>query len=78
MESPGDRIARGIAFKKDQAPGKVGDLDTGSYAFAAVARAEDCGVLATGCVEAGCWCWPEFCDASSRKFKARTSGSDSS
>jgi hypothetical protein len=30
---------------------RLGDLDTGKYAFAAVAKAENCGVLATGCVE---------------------------
>ena len=42
-----------IAFRRDepQSP-RFGDLATGKYAFAAVARAEDCAVLATGCVEA--------------------------
>lgn len=42
-----------VAFRRDapQSP-TVGDLDTGKYAFAAVARAEDCSVLATGCLEA--------------------------
>ncbi len=42
-----------VAFRRDapQSP-TIGDLDTGKYAFAAVARAEDCSVLATGCLEA--------------------------
>lgn len=42
-----------VAFRRDSAESpRIGDLDRGSYAFAAVARGEDCGVLATGCVEA--------------------------
>jgi hypothetical protein len=42
-----------VAFRRqaDVPPPPVGDLKSGSYAFAAVARAEDCGVLAAGCVE---------------------------
>jgi hypothetical protein len=42
-----------VAFRRDDpASPKVGDLATGKYAFAAVAKDEDCGILATGCVEA--------------------------
>src|SRR4029078_10782835 len=41
-----------VAFRKDDAqPPSIGDLDRASYAFAAVAKGEDCAVLATGCVE---------------------------
>ena len=41
-----------VAFRRDDAlTPRIGDLARGKYAFAAVARAEDCGVLATGCVE---------------------------
>ncbi|MDB5219888.1 MAG: hypothetical protein JWO86_7815 [Myxococcaceae bacterium] len=42
-----------VAFRRDapQSP-RIGDLDTGKYAFAAVARGDDCAVLATGCLEA--------------------------
>jgi hypothetical protein len=42
-----------LAFRRDepQSP-RFGDLATGKYAFAAVAKGEDCSVLATGCVEA--------------------------
>jgi hypothetical protein len=42
-----------VAFRRDapQSP-RIGDLDTGSYAFAAVARGDDCSVVATGCIEA--------------------------
>ena len=42
-----------VAFRRDapQSP-SIGDLDTGKYAFAAVARGEDCSVLAIGCLEA--------------------------
>jgi hypothetical protein len=41
-----------VAFRRDapQAP-RIGSLARASYAFAAVARGADCGVLATGCVE---------------------------
>lgn len=39
-----------VAFERDKSP-TFGELDRGSYAFAAVARAQNCGVLATGCVE---------------------------
>lgn len=42
-----------IAFRRDDATSpKVGDLPTGAYAFVAVAKGDDCAVLATGCVEA--------------------------
>lgn len=42
-----------LAFRRDDAQSpRVGDLAAGSYAFAAVARGEDCAVLATGCAEA--------------------------
>ncbi len=41
-----------MAFRKGNAtPPPVGDLKKGVYAFAAVARGEDCGVVASGCVE---------------------------
>ena len=41
-----------VAFRRDApATPTFGDLDRGKYAFAAVARAEDCGVLATACSE---------------------------
>ncbi len=42
-----------VAFRRDDATGpRVGDIPRASYAFAAVARGDDCAVLATGCVEA--------------------------
>jgi hypothetical protein len=42
-----------VAFRRDApAAPRIGDLATGSYAFAAVARGDDCAVLAIGCVEA--------------------------
>jgi hypothetical protein len=42
-----------VAFKRDDKTGpRVGDIPRASYAFAAVARGDDCAVLATGCVEA--------------------------
>ena len=41
-----------VAFRRDARSTPVfGDLDRGKYAFAAVARAADCGVLATACSE---------------------------
>ncbi len=41
-----------VAFQKGDAdPPAIGDLKKASYAFAAVARAADCSVLATGCSE---------------------------
>ena len=48
-----DGASTRVAFRRDspQSP-RVGDLDTGNYAFAAVARGDDCSVLATGCIEA--------------------------
>lgn len=54
MDGVPEGATKRIAFKKEQANAapKIGDLATGSYAFAAVARGEDCGVLATGCTEA--------------------------
>jgi len=42
-----------VAFRRDApASPRIGDLDTGNYAFGAVARGDDCSVLATGCIEA--------------------------
>jgi len=39
-----------VAFPKDSPnPPAIGDLSRGSYAFAAVAKAADCSVLAAGC-----------------------------
>ena len=47
-----DSASARVAFRRDsRAAPSLGDLDTGSYAFAAVAKGDDCGVLATGCVE---------------------------
>lgn len=41
-----------VAFKRSDAETpRIGDIPRGAYAFAAVAKGEDCGVLATGCVE---------------------------
>lgn len=41
-----------MAFRKGNVtPPPVGDLKKGVYAFAAVARGADCGVVASGCVE---------------------------
>ena len=41
-----------VAFRRDARSTPVfGNLDRGKYAFAAVARAADCGVLATACSE---------------------------
>lgn len=41
-----------VAFKRSDAETpRIGDIPRGSYAFAAVAKAEDCGVIATGCEE---------------------------
>ena len=49
---PASASAR-VAFRRDSAESpRIGDLARASYAFAAVARGEDCAVLATGCVEA--------------------------
>ncbi|MDB4941241.1 MAG: hypothetical protein JWP97_775 [Labilithrix sp.] len=41
-----------VAFRREdpKAPA-IGDLDRGTYAFAAVAKGDDCRVLATGCTE---------------------------
>ncbi len=42
-----------LAFKRtDAAPPGLGDLKKGSYAFAAVARADDCSVVGVGCTVA--------------------------
>ena len=52
MNGVPDSASARVAFRRDSpAAPSLGDLDTGSYAFAAVAKADDCGVLATGCVE---------------------------
>ncbi len=41
-----------VAFRKDdETTPRFGDLPNASYAFGAVARSEECAVLATGCVE---------------------------
>lgn len=48
-----DGAAQRVAFRRDDAAApRVGDLAAGSYAFVAVAKGEDCAVLATGCVVA--------------------------
>ena len=48
---PGSASAR-VAFRSDTAQRPTfGGLESGSFAFAAVARGEDCGVLAMGCTE---------------------------
>lgn len=45
--------AKRVAFRRDDAQSpRIGDLATGKYAFAAVAKGDDCSVLAMGCVEA--------------------------
>ncbi len=45
--------AKRVAFRRDDPVSPtVGDLGSGSYAFASVARGEDCAILATGCTEA--------------------------
>jgi hypothetical protein len=53
MNGVPEGAATRLAFRRDDAQSpRVGDLATGKYAFAAVARGEDCAVLATGCAEA--------------------------
>ncbi|MDB4937032.1 MAG: hypothetical protein JWP87_4004 [Labilithrix sp.] len=53
MNGVPDGATTRVAFRRDDAQSpRVGDLATGKYAFAAVAKGEDCSVLATGCVEA--------------------------
>jgi hypothetical protein len=53
MNGVPEGAATRVAFRRDEAQSpRVGDLATGKYAFAAVAKGEDCSVLATGCVEA--------------------------
>jgi hypothetical protein len=48
-----DGAATRVAFRRDDALApRVGDLAAGAYAFVAVAKADDCAVLATGCVQA--------------------------
>ncbi len=47
-----DGASTRVAFRRqDKETPRIGDLPRGSYAFAAVARGDDCGVLATGCTE---------------------------
>ena len=47
-----DAATAHAAFRRDApATPTFGGLDGGSYAFAAVARSDDCGVLASGCTE---------------------------
>jgi hypothetical protein len=53
MNGVPEGAATRVAFRRDEAQSpKFGDLATGKYAFGAVAKGEDCAVLATGCVEA--------------------------
>lgn len=41
-----------VAFRRDaRSSGRFGDIPNGRYAFAAVARSDDCTVLASGCTE---------------------------
>lgn len=48
-----DGATKRVAFRRDaKTTPKVGDMPSGKYAFAAVAKGDDCAVLATGCVEA--------------------------
>ena len=48
-----DGATKRFAFGRDgSAAPRVGDLSRASYAFAGVAKGEDCAVLATGCIEA--------------------------
>jgi hypothetical protein len=46
---PPSGLAARVAFAADASPGGLGKLDTAVYGFAAVARRDDCGVLAAGC-----------------------------
>jgi hypothetical protein len=48
-----DGAVKRVAFRRDakESP-RVGDLPRASYAFAAVTRADDCSIIATGCKEA--------------------------
>ena len=47
-----DGFARRVAFRRDDAAApQVGDLPRGTYAFASVARGNDCAILAGGCSE---------------------------
>jgi hypothetical protein len=40
-----------VAFRSGSVAPPLGDLPRGKYAFAAVARADDCGVVAAGCAD---------------------------
>jgi hypothetical protein len=45
--------AKRVAFRRDdRTTPRFGDLASGKYAFAAVAKGQDCAVIATGCSEA--------------------------
>lgn len=47
-----DGATKRVAFERNAKVGpRVGDLPNATYAFAAVARGDDCAVVATGCVE---------------------------
>ena len=47
-----DLSTKRVAFRRDDpASPIIGDLPSGSYAFASVARDEGCGILASGCTE---------------------------
>jgi hypothetical protein len=49
---PPSGLVTSVAFQMtDTIPPAIGTLKAGSYAFAAVARASDCSVLATGCTQ---------------------------
>lgn len=49
---PLDGSAVRVAFRRDSpTPPAIGDLRKGNYAFAAVARGADCGIVASGCAE---------------------------
>lgn len=48
-----DGAVKRVAFRRDAKEGpRVGDIPRASYAFAAVARGDDCAVIAGGCTEA--------------------------
>jgi len=46
---PPTGLAARVAYAADASPVGMGIIDTAIYGFAAVARRDDCGVLATGC-----------------------------
>ncbi len=46
---PPSGVAARVAYGADAAPLPLGNLATGRYGFAAIARRDDCGVIAAGC-----------------------------